>query len=63
MNAGVLAAFSAAMLYNLAIVVQKTQAEKTTASGVQILGALSKRPLWLLGSPSRSRDSCCTRSR
>jgi drug/metabolite transporter (DMT)-like permease len=49
MNAGVLAAFSAAMLYNLAIVVQKTQAEKTTASGVQILGALSKRPLWLLG--------------
>ena len=49
MNPGVLAAFSAAMLYNLAIVVQKTQAEQTSASGVQILGALSKRPLWLLG--------------
>ena len=49
MDAGVVAAFSAAMLYNLAIVVQKTQAEQATASGVQILGALSKRPLWLLG--------------
>jgi len=49
MDAGVVAAFSAAMLYNLAIVVQKTQAEQATASGVQILGALTKRPLWLLG--------------
>jgi drug/metabolite transporter (DMT)-like permease len=49
MDAGVVAAFSAAMLYNLAIVVQKTQAEQASASGVQILGALSKRPLWLLG--------------
>jgi drug/metabolite transporter (DMT)-like permease len=49
MNAGVLAAFSAALLYNLAIVLQKTQAEQTSASGVRILGALWKRPLWLLG--------------
>mgnify|MGYP001149501567 CR=1 FL=1 len=49
MNEGVLAAFGAAMLYNLAIVVQKREAEKAHASGVRILGALAKRPIWLLG--------------
>jgi drug/metabolite transporter (DMT)-like permease len=49
MQAGVEAAFLSALLYNLAIVVQKTQAERADASGVRIIGALWRRPLWLLG--------------
>ena len=44
---GVAAAIGATLLYNLAIVLQKSQAERTQASGVRILGALAKRPLWL----------------
>jgi drug/metabolite transporter (DMT)-like permease len=49
MGAGVEAAVLAALLYNLAIVIQKTQAERADASGVRIIGALWRRPLWLLG--------------
>jgi len=48
-DGGVAAAIAAAMLYNLAVVVQKTQAEQVEASGVAILGALWRRPIWLLG--------------
>ncbi len=44
-----LAAVGAAMLYNLAVVVQKTQAQQVEADGLSILAALWKRPVWLLG--------------
>ena len=46
---GVAAAVVAGCLYNLAIVVQKSQAELVAETGVAILGALSARPLWILG--------------
>lgn len=49
MDAGVTAAILAAMLYNLAVVVQKTQAQQVAAKGVAILGTLWRRPVWLLG--------------
>jgi drug/metabolite transporter (DMT)-like permease len=49
MTTGVLAAIAAAMLYNLAVVVQKTQAQQVETSGVRIIGALAKRRIWLLG--------------
>jgi len=49
MHTGILAAIAAAMLYNLAVVVQKTQAERVSTSGVRIIGSLSRRPIWLLG--------------
>jgi len=49
MRAGVEAALLAALLYNLALIVQKTQAELVDASGVRIIGALWRRPAWLLG--------------
>jgi drug/metabolite transporter (DMT)-like permease len=48
-STGIEAAIGAALLYNLAIVVQKSQAEQAETDGVRILGALSRRPLWLLG--------------
>lgn len=46
---GVMAAVAAGCLYNLAVVVQKSQAEVVAESGVAILGSLVARPLWLLG--------------
>src|SRR5262245_9203265 len=46
---GVVAAVVAAGLYNLAVVVQKSQAERVAATGVAILGPLAARPVWLLG--------------
>ena len=46
---GVAAAVVAGCLYNLAVVVQKSQAELVSESGVAILGPLMARPLWLLG--------------
>lgn len=49
MVAGVVAAFATAILYSLSVVLQKRQAEQTTASGVRILAALARKPLWLLG--------------
>jgi uncharacterized membrane protein len=38
----------ATMLYGLAVVMQKGQAERVSAGGVRILGSLAKRPVWLL---------------
>jgi len=49
MRAGVEAAVLAALFYNLALIVQKTQAELVDARGVRIIGALWRRPAWLLG--------------
>ena len=49
MKAGLVAAIAATMLYNLAVVVQKTQAEQVDAGGIAILAALWRRPVWLLG--------------
>ena len=46
---GVAAAVVAGCLYNLAVVVQKSQAELVSESGVAILGSLMARPFWLLG--------------
>ena len=46
---GVAAAVAAGCLYNLAVVVQKSQAEVVAESGVAILGPLMARPVWLLG--------------
>jgi drug/metabolite transporter (DMT)-like permease len=46
---GVAAAVVAGCLYNLAVVVQKSQAELVAETGVAILGPLMARPLWLLG--------------
>src|SRR3989442_3584676 len=46
---GVAAAVAAGFLYNLAVVVQKSQAEIVAETGVAILGPLMARPLWLLG--------------
>jgi drug/metabolite transporter (DMT)-like permease len=46
---GVAAAVVAGCLYNLAVVVQKSQAERVAESGVAILGPLMARPVWLLG--------------
>src|SRR5262245_44273372 len=46
---GIAAAVVAGCLYNLATVVQKSQAERVTKTGVAILGPLVARPLWLLG--------------
>ena len=46
---GVAAAVAAGCLYNLAVVVQKSQAELVPESGVAILGPLMARPVWLLG--------------
>jgi len=46
---GVAAAVVAGCLYNLAVVVQKSQAEVVPQTGVAILGPLMARPLWLLG--------------
>src|SRR2546422_1814643 len=46
---GVVAAVVAGCLYNLAVVVQKSQAELVAETGVAILGSLMARPLWLLG--------------
>src|SRR5882762_657447 len=45
----VAAAVVAGCLYNLAVVVQKSQAEVVAETGVAILGALMARPIWLLG--------------
>lgn len=49
MSLGVAAAIAAAMLYNLSIVIQKTQAEQVETGGVRIIGSLWKRPVWLFG--------------
>jgi drug/metabolite transporter (DMT)-like permease len=49
MLSGVLAALGAALLYNLAVVIEKSQAEQVEANGLRILGSLAKRPIWLLG--------------
>lgn len=49
MSNGVVAAIAAAVLYNLAVVLQKTQAQQVEANGVAILAALWRRPIWLLG--------------
>ncbi|HKA15468.1 MAG TPA: hypothetical protein VKH41_10665 [Myxococcota bacterium] len=46
---GVAAAVIAACLYNLAVVVQKSQAEVVAETGVAILGPLMARPVWLVG--------------
>jgi len=46
--AGVAAASLATMLYGLAVVMQKSQAERVGVGGVRILGTLAKRPVWLL---------------
>ena len=45
---GVAAAAMATMLYGLAVVMQKSQAERVSATGVRILGSLARRPVWLL---------------
>jgi len=45
---GVLAAVVATMLYALAVVLQKAEAERVTTQGLQILGSLARRPVWLL---------------
>jgi drug/metabolite transporter (DMT)-like permease len=47
-SAGVAAAALATMFYGLAVVMQKSQAERVGAGGVRILGALARRPRWLL---------------
>jgi drug/metabolite transporter (DMT)-like permease len=46
---GVAAAVVAGCLYNLAVVVQKSQAEAVAETGMAILRSLMARPLWLLG--------------
>jgi drug/metabolite transporter (DMT)-like permease len=46
---GVAAAILAGCFYNLAVVVQKSQAELVAESGVAILGPLMVRPMWLFG--------------
>jgi drug/metabolite transporter (DMT)-like permease len=46
---GVIAAVAAGCLYNLAVVVQKSQAEVVSETGVAILGPLMTRPVWLFG--------------
>ncbi len=48
-DSGVAAAFGAALLYNLATVVQKSQAQREQASGVRLVVRLFARPVWLLG--------------
>jgi drug/metabolite transporter (DMT)-like permease len=45
---GVAAAGLATMFYGLAVVMQKREAERVEAGGVGILGALARRPAWLL---------------
>ena len=45
---GVIAAVVATMLYALAVVLQKAEAERVTTHGLRILGSLAKRPVWLL---------------
>jgi len=47
-SVGVAAAVTATMLYGLALVMQKGQAQRVSARGVRILGTLAKRPVWLL---------------
>jgi len=45
---GVVAAVVATMLYGLAVVMQKSQAQRVSARGIRILGSLARRPVWLL---------------
>lgn len=48
-SAGVLAAAGAAIVYNLSVVVQKYEAQHSSAEGVRIIFALARKPIWLLG--------------
>ena len=47
-SGGVFAAVVATVLYALAVVLQKGEAERVTAHGIRILGTLARRPIWLL---------------
>lgn len=49
MDHGVTAAFGAAVLYNLASVVQKSQAERESTTGLRLVVRLFARPVWVLG--------------
>jgi len=46
---GVLAAFAATVLYNLAVVIQKIEAQQASTSGVRLMATLVTKPLWLFG--------------
>jgi len=48
-NSGVAAAFGAAAFYNLAVTIQKRQAQRESADGIRLVVHLFARPLWLLG--------------
>jgi len=47
-SSGVAAAALATMFYGLSVVMQKGQAERVGTGGLRILGALARRPAWLL---------------
>jgi drug/metabolite transporter (DMT)-like permease len=48
-RSGIVAAFGAAFLYNLATVLQKSQAQREAVEGIRLVARLFRRPLWLLG--------------
>ena len=48
-RSGIVAAFGAALLYNLATVLQKSQAQREAVEGIRLVARLFTRPLWLLG--------------
>jgi hypothetical protein len=52
-----MAAIAATMLYNLAVVVQKTQAEQVEAGGIAILAALCSRHSYWESARGRERSS------
>ncbi len=47
-SGGVIASVVATMLYALAVVLQKAEAQRVTTRGLRILGSLARRPVWLL---------------
>lgn len=49
MGIGIASAIAASFLYNLSVVLQKREAERTEAGGVRIVAALAHRPWWLAG--------------
>lgn len=46
---GAAAAFAASLCYSLALVVQRYEAQKSSAAGLRLIIALALRPIWLLG--------------
>jgi drug/metabolite transporter (DMT)-like permease len=48
-RSGIVAAFGAALLYNLATVLQKSQAQREAVEGIRLVARLFTRPVWLLG--------------